>query len=441
MNYNLIHDKKYTTEFGVVFENEFIELYNRKILSLHEIPHKYRSSGFFYDECLRLGEFTLIPSLTSEERARLKNDYDKSMSSLNRVDALSLQLIRVAVNDHFYRALVYQVLSLGMYLSEEIREKLHELGKKVEELSKEELFFVCKDFIRFLDEKEKVYVYMFIPEIEKKGFTVQEIKEISKDKSNFFLNLKYDSFPTLFTNVYELSFDQGGLVKLEFFQDQMYQLYTFRGDCLTYFCQDLEIMVNGQYLLRECGNEPGFHLYQYNFITKNEYYKKTFGDLSGVLDDILPLSKWDYNQNLSESDQIEHLHGHNNRDRVAFDSDGFPFARVENFNKPENREEVIQILKKQNTNWIFSPELVNFYENDKELAQIAISRDKRAYTIISNELQKDPDLIRLILNFQFCNEYNLKPEEYLQEDEINKLFRSNPKVIKFLSEKYRSDKR
>lgn len=62
MQYNIIHDKLYTPEFSSQFENEFIELYKLKQLSLNQIPHNYRSDGYFYDECKRLGEFDLIPT-------------------------------------------------------------------------------------------------------------------------------------------------------------------------------------------------------------------------------------------------------------------------------------------------------------------------------------------------------------------------------------------
>ncbi len=192
--------------------------------------------------------------------------------------------------------------------------------------------------------------------------------------------------------------------------------------------------------MRECGNEPGFHMYKYNLITKHNAYIESFYDFSDIINDILNIN---YNINISYVEELQdNFYAKDiNRDCIKFDSNGYPFSRIENFEKPKNRETALEILNNHASNWIFSPELIKYYENDKELANIAVSRDKRAFTLISNGLQKDPDLIRLILNFEFCLEYNLKPEEYLSdEEEVRKLLFKNPKIIKFLSEKYRSDK-
>ncbi len=216
MQYNIIHDKLYTPEFSSQFENEFIELYKLKQLSLNQIPHNYRSDGYFYDECKRLGEFDLIPTLLKEDRVKLKIEYDILMNSLNRVDSKSLQIIRVKANEHFYRALTYQILNEGIYLSEDIREKINKTEKKIEEFTNEELFTVCETFISYLTKDTDIFVYMFIPDIILKGFTVEDIINLSKNELSQTLN--YQNFPTLFTGVSEVSFDQGGLVKLEFYQ-------------------------------------------------------------------------------------------------------------------------------------------------------------------------------------------------------------------------------
>ena len=47
-----------------------------------------------------------------------------------------------------------------------------------------------------------------------------------------------------------------------------------------------------------------------------------------------------------------------------------------------------------NCNWITSPELLKFYEKDKELALLAVSREQLAYTLISKELMFDEEIQR-----------------------------------------------
>jgi hypothetical protein len=53
-------------------------------------------------------------------------------------------------------------------------------------------------------------------------------------------------------------------------------------------------------------------------------------------------------------------------------------------------------LLDSNCNWITSPELLKFYEKDKELALLAVSREQLAYTLISKELMFDEEIQRTL---------------------------------------------
>lgn len=173
--------------------------------------------------------------------------------------------------------------------------------------------------------------------------------------------------PTLYTNIISSSFDANGLLVLERYNSQIYDLRSFQGALIDGPCHDLDLSIDGRYMKRSAENRPGFHVYSLG--AEGQFNEEDFfWDLDPFTSDFL---------NIRDRDQLQMLPGIGK------------LKSLENFEPPLNREQVFEILKSKEINYVCSPLLRSFYFNDLEIARLGIQKEPLVYTLLSNKLQND----------------------------------------------------
>lgn len=392
-------------------ELALIESYNAKnSLPLHLVPHRFRNKDFFYDECLRKHQYDLIPNLSSEEIKALKKELLEKSDALNRVDASAFNIKRVKADIYYLRAFLFQLINDDFGLSESCSNKFKSLNKKIEELSENEIFEI-------LPIRTEVDPYG-VPTNDSYYLELYHFNNESITDSNDFIN-----YPELFTSIKQISFDQGGLIVFELYGVQIYKLFTLNGELITGPCHDLDILINGKYIERDSGNTPGFHLSKFSLVTNSVTYIDSFSDF--------------------DTDSFYKFLRIDSRDRLQIEIGKSVSERIENYKKPNSKNEVKLILLDENCNWITSPELSKFYENDKELALLAVSREPIAFSLLSKELMFDESIQKILCLssdwnlLQYVIEWNIAIENILTLEELCEVIKKNENLLSVLSNKIR----
>ena len=349
---------------------------------------------------------------SSEENSSYENDlFDKS-NELNRVDSFAFNVVRVKADINYFRAYLFQLMNDDFGLSESCREKFEIINKKIEELTQNEIFeilqmeFEVEESGRFFEDNNCIEFYHF------------------KDE-NFIDRLDYSNYPELFTGIKQVSFDQGGLIVFELYGTQIYKLYNSKGKLITGPCHDLDILINGKFIVRSSDNSGGFHLSKYSLFTDSVFYIKSFSDFDNEAFEFLTT---------------------NYRDRLQIEIGKSEPKRIENFKTPKSKKEAKIILLDTNCNWITSPELVQFYENDKELALLAVSREPLAYSLLSTDLMIDKIIQKTLCLKADCNllhyinEWNFDIESLLTFEELLEVIKNNTNILSVLSNNVHSNK-
>jgi hypothetical protein len=277
----------------------------------------------------------------------------------NRVTAEAFKIKKVKGYDLFYlKAFLYQILNSDFGFAEDYNTEFIALGKEIEALEFNDLKTIFKN--GFIDIEQTDFYYF---EDQMHAF-LDYLQSPNKSKANV-----YSKFPSLFTDIRQVSFDQGGLIIFECFGMQIYELYTASGKYKEGPCHDLDLLDKNRYLYRSSGFSPGFVLEEYHL---NTYSKtlNTYGDF--------------------DMPRCPNIGG---RDRLAIPYYNEQIQRIENFTTPKNRLDVSKILEDINTNWFTSPELHKFYWNDKELALKAVQKDMLAYTLLDRQLKDDQEIV------------------------------------------------
>lgn len=349
---------------------------------------------------------------SSEENSSYENDlFDKS-NELNRVDSFAFNIVRVKADINYFRAYLFQLMNDDFGLSEICREKFEIINKKNEELTQNEIFeilqmeFEVEESGRFFEDNNCIEFYHF------------------KDE-NFIDRLDYSNYPELFTGIKQVSFDQGGLIVFELYGTQIYKLYNSKGKLITGPCHDLDILINGKFIVRSSDNSGGFHLSKYSLFTDSVFYIKSFSDFDNEAFEFLTT---------------------NYRDRLQIEIGKSEPKRIENFKTPKSKKEAKIILLDTNCNWITSPELVQFYENDKELALLAVSREPLAYSLLSKDLMIDKTIQKTLCLkadwnlLHYINEWNFDIESLLTFEELLEVIKNNTNILSVLSNNVHSNK-
>ena len=290
------------------------------------------------------------------------------------------------IND--LRAYLFQLIESNFGFSEQIRNELNIIDRTSSKLVIDKL---TDDELRRLLYKNSVYpkrIFLFDSKHEMLEKIDSEIKTI----------MPYYDYPPLFTNIKCVSFDEGGFISMEFFENQVYRLYSSSGIVLTDYCHDLDLLTDGRFVFRSSGNSYGFEICKYN--SKSQSYKviSEFGDLD---------PHYHFLPYLNSRDLIKEMYFPNSRIWKAMNT----------FNsKSENEEtDIFELIC--NRKYITSRRLTKVYGNDKELAFIILKDYPEAFSLLSNSLQNDRDFILQALSKKL-NIYNYLNETFRNQREI-----------------------
>ena len=295
--------------------------------------------------------------------------------------------------------------------SESCRVEFEIINKKIEELSEIEIFKLLRNEV----------------EVDVDGIPVEGSNYIEFyhfNNQNYDNSLDYSKYPELFTDLRQISFDQGGLIVFELYEMQIYKLFNSKGHLITGPCHDLDILINGKYIERDSGNRGGFHLLKYNLLTDSVIHINSFSDFD---DEVFEFLRTD------------------TRDRLQIEIGKSVPERIENFKEPKSKNDAKLILNDSNCNWITSPELVKYYEKDKELALLAVSREPLAYSLLSNELMLDESIQKVLCLstdwnlLHYIKEWNLFIENILTLGELCNVIKNNRNLLSVLSNNIHSN--
>lgn len=222
----------------------------------------------------------------------------------------------------------------------------------------------------------------------------------------------YRDFPQLFTEIHQVSFDQGGLIGMQLFNHQVYKLYNSKGEELISHCHDLHLGASGLVLFRSSENNGGmWELVSYNEHKLDWESIEQFGSLDSPSD--FP--------DLEDRDQIPIMHK---------SDEELPF--IPSGNETLERDRLLEILEDNDQNYRY---LSAYYANDSELAEKAVINNKLAFTLLSADLQNNQKFIERLFSNPSIDKglYNYIPLEFKRKEEfILHCIEANPRIIKIL---------
>ncbi len=288
----------------------------------------------------------------------------------------ALHLTKAKVNTDLLRNYLYQALNDGFGFSYALEAVLK--AEQIPTLS---------------DRQVRSYVKKYIGEVPS-CFYFFEHEDLYRDGDT----------PCLYTNIVSSSFDNEGLLVLERFNNQIFDLRSFQGAYIDSSCHDLDLSIEGRYMMRSSENRPGF--FEYHLNKKGNYFHyNLYGDIDQFVTDFLKIHQ---------------------RDRIELAFGRGILEGIENFEAPQNRAEVKALLK-ANCNYPSSPLLRDFYYADQELAILAIQQEPLVFTLLSPELQQEHQILKVLclqtesyLSPYFLS-YKIDPYTFLDEQQMIQL--------------------
>jgi hypothetical protein len=209
----------------------------------------------------------------------------------------TFKLWKVPPYPGFLRAYLYQAITSDFGLADWVKSEFYAFNKSFNDLTLDEVKSILKavnlyydgddlefcfyyffdnplakleeaneDLVKFATHIQSFKSSNFDFKLRSYGVLAGENEELDNESSDDDLgDFHYCQFPTLFTDIHACSFDQGGLVVMELFSNQIYELYTSNGVLIEGPCHDLDLLENGLYVARSSGNQPGFHVNQISF--------------------------------------------------------------------------------------------------------------------------------------------------------------------------------
>ena len=319
-------------------------------MPLELVPHLYRFNEFYRALCLAQNMEFLLPECTTW--AEDSEDFHFK----HRVGPKQFYLVRREFDLEIARIYLQQVCTFY----ENVCEQLEIFGGNTEELSLEQIHkLLCF-------EDESGWTEDFLPELEYDPRRGEEVRYV------YYFNPPNQTksyFPIIYTNLEQLSFDQGGLAKMEVF-NQYYVLCSATGEELSPAnCQDLEIGINGFIIMRA---PPGWWEYcQFR-------YRYGLSDVQDEFPEIQP------------HDQISLEY----RDMLPFMYEELMGEQETLFYEGKGRKEILlDLIKRKELANPFAEVLIEFYKTDKLLATEAILQYYQVFTLLPREQMHDPDLI------------------------------------------------
>ena len=270
-----------------------------------------------------------------------------AFTGLQLASPYDFKVRRVTPNAFLTRKYFFQLLYSDFGLADLMREKILQSSLSEEELS--------NSFIEeVLTSKELIpeFFYFF---------------------SNENLETSYSVDSEIYTDILKITYDQGGLLIMECYRNQIYVLCSANGDSITDYCHDLDVGLNGLVHYRLSDRHYDF---------ESAVFRKETGQLEPVV---------------LETDIIENFvyNGLNwKRDYLPFQFE--PYLSEGEFEFLQGRGDLTwlkEALKNNEVNWVCAPWLVEKYHSDNELALIAIKVDYKVFSLLKYEQQNDFEVL------------------------------------------------
>jgi hypothetical protein len=272
-----------------------------------------------------------------------------AFTTLQLASPYDFKLCKEAPNPLLIRAYFFQLLNSGFGLANGVQEKIVESGLVQNELP--------DSFIeQVLNSQELIpeFFYFFSKE------------SLQSEMSTFDFDI--------YTDIINISFDQGGLLVMECFRNQIYVLCTSNGDVITDHCHDLDLGLNGLIHYRSSHIDGDF---------ESAVYRKSTGQLEPS----------DLAMNIIENFVYNGLNWR--RDYLPFQFE--PYLSEGEFEFLQGRGDLSWLkdaLKNNEVNWVCAPWLVEKYHSDKELVLAAIKVDYKVFSLLQSNLQHDVEILR-----------------------------------------------
>ena len=270
-------------------------------------------------------------------------------TTLQLASPYDFKLCREAPNALLTRAYFFQLLNSGFGFVDLVQEKIEESGLDQNKLP--------NSFIEELLNSQEL-----IPEF----FFFFSKVSLQSEMSSFDFDI--------YTDIVNISYDQGGLLVMECFRNQIYVLCTSSGVVITDHCHDLDLGLNGLLYYRSSHRHGDF---------ESAVYRKETGQLepSGLA--MNTIENFVYNGlNLR-------------RDYLPFQFE--PYLSEGEFEFLQGRGDLTWLkdaLKNNEINWVCAPWLVNKYHSNDELVIIAIQRDYKVFSLLKYEQQNDREVLK-----------------------------------------------
>ena len=203
------------------------------------------------------------------------------------------------------------------------------------------------------------------------GCYPQEIYIFNQRKS--ITKCDFKSYPTIYTGIFDITFDNGGLIIMESFCDQIYSLHDISGDILLWECSDVIFGMGGLIAYRYCDDLSGFWTF--------ERYK------NGRLNSYGPSSEnyiaYDYNLT-----GFPFIHS---RDRIPLmKSWKKPYCEPKMISQITNKNVITSILQRDG---LLIHYMKDWVKEDFDFAILACNNNELAFTLISPKLQHDKSFV------------------------------------------------
>jgi hypothetical protein len=271
-----------------------------------------------------------------------------AFTSLQLASPYDFKVRRETPSAFLTRKYFFQLLYSGFGLANFLREKIDELNPGEKPLS--------DSFIEeVLNSQELIpeFFYFF---------------------SNENLETSHSVDSEIYTDIFKITFDQGGLLIMECYRNQIYVLCNANGDSITDYCHDLDVGLNG--LIH-------YRLSDRNYDFESALFRKETGQLVPVV---------------LETNIIHNFvqNGLNwKRDYLPFQFE--PYLSDGEFEFLQGRGDLTwlkEALKNNEVSWVCAPWLVNKYHSNDELAIIAIQRDYKVFSLLKYEQQNDFEVLK-----------------------------------------------
>ena len=290
-------------------------------------------------------------------------------------------LIKKEPNLYDLRAYLFQMLTSGFNLSSKLLEDLAKEFSITGKLNEIDLNLLSRNQIVYLLKSHKTlpsFIFFFN----------------RKDEFNL---AEYKHYPELFTDIMQLSFEEesdNGIVVLEKFGSQIYELFTNNGKCLLDECSDLNLGVDGLIAYRSSNDLSG--LWNYERVVEGEFAKTGIKEYLAF--------------------PVIHFPDIFDRDIIALTNNGIE-PKYEEFDLWQGEDYmIVEILAEDGCMIRYMGDL----RDNEEFAFIACQQNYLAFTLISKRLKEDKNFVRKIIEISTENNciYRFLSQSLQQDEDI-----------------------